>query len=41
MSDTEITCVTPIGAGTVDVTVTNAKGVSSDVQADWFQFDSL
>ena len=40
VSDTQITCVTPVGAGTVDVTVTNAKGTSSDVPADWFLFDT-
>jgi hypothetical protein len=40
VSDTQITCVAPPGAGTVDVTVTNAKGVSSDVQNDWFIYDS-
>ncbi len=41
VSDTQITCVAPVGAGLVDVTVTNAAGVSGDVQADWYQYDSL
>ena len=39
VSDTEITCVAPAGAGTVDVTVTTAKGTSGDVTNDWFTYD--
>ncbi|HUK76517.1 MAG TPA: IPT/TIG domain-containing protein [Thermoleophilia bacterium] len=40
VSDTEITCVAPAGAGTIDVTVTTPKGVSGDVTNDWFTFDT-
>lgn len=42
VSSTQITCVTPAGAGVVDVTVTNAKGPSAPSappsMADWFEF---
>jgi hypothetical protein len=40
VSSTEITCVAPAGAGTVDVTVTTLKGTSGDVTNDWFTYES-
>jgi IPT/TIG domain len=37
-SDTQITAVTPAGAGSVDVTVTTLKGISQTRSADQFSY---
>ncbi len=40
VSDTQITCTVPAGAGIVDVTVTTPNGTSGVVTNDWFEYSS-